>query len=706
MKIKRTSQNILGCIAAILAGTSVLSPPPAHSAGLLIADGGLGGVLEIQEHDVKVTMNNGIAVTHVMQVFRNTEKRQVEALYTFPVPKGASVANFSMWINGREMVGEVLEKQRARQIYDSYKQQRRDPGLLEQTDYRTFEMRIFPIAAGAEQKVQISYYQELDVDHDWATYVYPLATTTRGKADARTLGRFAISFDVKSAIPIAALESPSHPDAFVIAKHADGYYQASLETNGGSLADDVVLAHHLTRPKTGIDVLTSASAGEDGFFALTITAGEDAPGRDVGADYVFVLDISGSMRDDGKLLISKDSIAAFINELDETDRFEVMTFNIQPRLAFNGKRAANAQAKEEAVAFLKAAQANGGTVLNPALTTAYKYADPDRPLNVVILSDGLTEQSERRALLELIGSRPRNTKVFCIGVGNDVNRPLLEQLAADSGGLASFLSQGDNFKRQAKAFRRKLMHPVATDLQMTFEGVEVTGLEPRQLPNLFHGTPVRIYGRYRGHGPAQVVLRGSLNGIEWKQSAAIEFPREDGTNPEIERMWAWHRIDGLLKQSERSGTREQTIPEIVQLGESFSIVTEYTSFLVLENDAEFQRWKIERRNGRRVARDRQSQSIRDNVLTALRQKAMSELGPQAAANTPVPQLASAQSQPPLPAANSQPKASPSASQSRDLSLRESSSPSNGGGGGSGPVGPLFVAFAAWLARRNRSSSNS
>src|SRR5204862_1928323 len=164
---------------------------PARAAGLLIADGGFGGILEVKEHDVQVTVNNGIAVTKVTQVFHNTEKRQVEALYTFPVPKGASVANFSMWINGKEMVGEVLEKKRAREIYESYKQSRRDPGLLEQTDFKTFEMRVFPIAPDADQKVQITYYQELDVDHDWATYVYPLATSSRRELTSRTSGKFA-----------------------------------------------------------------------------------------------------------------------------------------------------------------------------------------------------------------------------------------------------------------------------------------------------------------------------------------------------------------------------------------------------------------------------------------------------------------------------------------------------------------------------------
>ena len=87
-------------MAGALLGLLFAATHRARAAGLLIADGGLGGLLEIREHDVKVTVNNGVAVTTVTQVFQNLEDLQVEALYTFPVPKGASVANFSMWING------------------------------------------------------------------------------------------------------------------------------------------------------------------------------------------------------------------------------------------------------------------------------------------------------------------------------------------------------------------------------------------------------------------------------------------------------------------------------------------------------------------------------------------------------------------------------------------------------------------------------
>jgi len=118
--------TIIGFITFFIILTFTTAPK-SRAAGLLIAEGGFGGVLEIIEHDVSVIINNGVAVTEITQVFRNTENRQVEALYTFPVPKGASVSNFSMWINGQEMIGEVLEKERAREIYNSYKQKKRDP---------------------------------------------------------------------------------------------------------------------------------------------------------------------------------------------------------------------------------------------------------------------------------------------------------------------------------------------------------------------------------------------------------------------------------------------------------------------------------------------------------------------------------------------------------------------------------------------------
>ena len=275
-----------------------------------------------------------------------------------------------------------------------------------------------------------------------------------------------------------------------------------------------------------------------------------------------------------------------------------------------------------------------------------------------------------------------------------MNVSLLEQIAQDAGGLAAFISRGDDFERQAKAFRRKLMHPVATELAISFDGVEVYDLEPTRLPNLYHGKPVRVFGRYRSGGAAEVKLSASIQGRAFRKAAPMQFPDQDDDNPEIERMWAWHRIDGLLKQADRTGSRASVTDEVIDLGETYSIVTEYTSFLVLENDGEYKRWKIERRNASRTKRDRASQARTRSRLDALRSKASADLGPQAVEMARKQEQANAPTTRPSP--SSQPasapqnqRSAPRRRQSWDLDM------------GTGPVGPLFVIVAGWLGRRKR-----
>jgi Ca-activated chloride channel family protein len=684
----------------VLAGFVVAAARPAGAAGLLVADGGFGGILEIKEQDVHVTINNGVAVTEVEQVFVNTENRVVEALYTFPVPKGASVSNFSMWINGKEMVGEVVEKERAREIYDSYKRQRRDPGLLEQVDYKRFEMRIFPIAAGAEQRVRIAYYQELDFDHDRANYTYPLATAPRTGVDQRTTGKFAFSLDVKSEVPVTEMTSPSHPDEFVIVKHADAHYwQASLETNGADLSRDLVIDYGVERPHTGIDLITSKTGGEDGYFQLTLTAGKELEEHVQGSDYVFVVDVSGSMTNDGKLALSREAVKAFVQSLGDEDRFELITFNIAATPLFNAPAPVNVENQQRAGEFLNSQKAMGGTILNPAIQAAYRYKDSDRQLNVVVLSDGMTEQREQRELLQLIEQRPSGVSVFCIGVGNEVNRPLLGQLAQETGGLAAFMSTSDNFEQQAQAFRRKLTHPAATDVKITLDGADVYDVEPQTLPNLYYGQPLRMYGRYKKNGPAKVQVRAEILGSPLAQTIDVALPAKDEANPEIERMWAQHRVERLMGEDRREGAQGRQT-EIVRLCEGYSITSEYASFIVLENDAEYQRWKIERRNAARVNRDRNAQLAVRQRLEELRRQTAESVGPQTPDKAPK-RVAGSRPDPSQFAARD-----PQATRRSPGDLVVQTSPSFGGGGGGAfdPLSALAVASLAglgWAARRKK-----
>src|SRR5207248_3675306 len=139
---------------------------------------------------------------------------------------------------------------------------------------------------------------------------------------------------------------------------------------------------------------------------------------------------------------------------------------------------------------------------------------------------------------------------------------------------------------------------------------------------------VRLYGRYKGDGKAMATLAGKIGDRALSTNVELEFPQADDTNPQIERMWAWHRVDRLLKQADADGARSQSVlDEIVRLGEGYSIATEYTSFIVLENDAEYQRWAIERRNALRVQRDRKSAEALAGKLETMRERAAEALGP-------------------------------------------------------------------------------
>ena len=708
---------------AVAGVLSLFTVPAANASGLLIAEGGFGGRLLIKEQIVRVTINNGIAVTEVNQIFLNTEDRIVEALYTFPVPAHASVSNFSMIINGKEMIGEVVEKKRARQIYESYKRTKRDPGLLEQVNYKTFEMRVFPIQPKAEQHIKVVYYQPLDVDADWTNYVFPLATSTKG-VNEKTDGKFAFTLDIKSEIPVTQVTSPSHPNEFVVVNHSDEYARASMEVPEGDLSRDVVIAFQTKRANTGMDLITSKHTGEDGYFMMSLTAGEELENATGGMDYVFVVDISGSMRNDGKLVLSQKAVQAFVNALGAEDRFDVMVFNSKPEMMFGQLGEVNDEGKAQLKGFLGEQFARGGTDLRPAMTAAYRYKQADRELNVVVLSDGMTERGEQQELLTLINEAPASSKVFCVGIGNDVNRPLLRQLAESAGGLATFISHGDDFERQADAFRRKLVHPVATDLQIKVDGIRVYDMLPGALPSLFHGKPIRMIGRYEGSGPADVTISGTVMGRPFEQTVNFEFPELDANNPQIDRMWAWYQVQSLMGQMRLKGKSVEIENQIVDLCEGYSIVSEYASFIVLENDREYKRWKIERKNAIRIQRDRQARKALNDSLKELRDEAMANLGPSPAGKS---QKVAAKKQAKKPASRrrqtvrnapsrgqdlnlgGQPISAP-ANNSTDWSLSNSQSGGSGGGGGGGAIDPITGLIAAGLAgaaaaRRKRKATH-
>lgn len=144
------------------------------AAGLLTPANGQFPELEIKQHDVVVIIENGYAITRVEQVFHNPHAQDLEAIYSFPIPEKAAVAEFTLWIDGKPVTGEVLEKQQARQLYETEKAAGRDAGFTEKDEYKTFDISVSPVRAGQDTRIRFVYLQPVHVDTGIGRYVYPL----------------------------------------------------------------------------------------------------------------------------------------------------------------------------------------------------------------------------------------------------------------------------------------------------------------------------------------------------------------------------------------------------------------------------------------------------------------------------------------------------------------------------------------------------
>src|SRR5262249_42371163 len=247
--------------------------------------------LAMLNHKVSIAIEDQVAVTKVEQTFRNHTDRPLEATYLFPVPKGAAVNQFAMWVDGKEVKGELVEAAKARDIYTSIVRRTQDPGLLEYMGNNLFRLRVFPIPAHGDQKVTLSYNAVLGREADMVEYIYPLKTD--GKATA-TLEAFSIEATIRSQHGIQNVYSPTH--AISLKRTNDRDVTVQFEKNQALLDKDFQLFYQLGSKDVGLTALTFRPvSGENGYFLLLVTPKvELATMPQIPRDMVLVLDTSGS----------------------------------------------------------------------------------------------------------------------------------------------------------------------------------------------------------------------------------------------------------------------------------------------------------------------------------------------------------------------------------------------------------------------------
>jgi len=535
--------------------------------------------LTIRYHRVTVTIEDQVATTKVDQVFRNDGKIAAEGTYIFPLPPGAVIQNFVMWVDGQPIEGEILPADKAREIYEGYVRRQRDPALLEYVGRDAVRARIFPIPAGDERRIQLEYSQILPIAEGMLHYRYPLNTE---RFSALPLEQVSIYVSLTSQMPLRTVYSSSHQNEVVITR--EGAYRASVsyEANHVLPDRDFELYASTATDNIGANLLTYQSGMEDGFFLLMLTpALETETHRVLPRDILLVLDTSGSM-DGEKLKQAQDALAYILRRLNTEDRFNVVAFSSGARVyapVLQGPQEA-----EAAIAWVYRLEALGGTNIYLGLSEALAQADGTRPTVVVFLTDGMATEGivdDDTLLSTLAQEAPAATRIFPFGVGYDVNTLLLDQLAADHRGLPAYVAPEERIDEKISAFYGRIQSPVLTNIALDFDGVQTYDVYPTPLPDLYAGMQLIVAGRYSGSGARTITLTGEVEGQRETYTYAANFTAP-GSKDFIPRLWASRKIGYLLTQIRLYGEKAEWIDAVVNLSLRYGIITPYTSFLVEE----------------------------------------------------------------------------------------------------------------------------
>ena len=537
--------------------------------------------LAIEYHRVDVRIEKQVAITHVDQVFRNDNDWTVEGTYVFPIPEGAAITEFTLWIDGEPVEGEILTKEEARRTYEDIVRTMRDPALLEYIDRGAVQASVFPIPPGGERRIELEYSEILTSEEGLIRYSYPLNTE---KFSTEPLEDVVVRVDVLSNEPIRAIYSPSHD----ISVDREGEYRftAGYEDSFVTPDKDFDLYYSVAENDIGLNLLTYRDPqGEDndGFFLLIAAPSVDTGNqRAIPKDVIVVLDRSGSM-DGEKFLQAQDALHYVLDHLNPEDRFNIIAFSTGMKTF--AKQLEDVDEVAEAHRWIDSLAAAGSTDINRALLEALDQTQAGRPTIIIFLTDGLPTEGETETedILENIRrNAAENVRLFAFGVGYDVDTFLLDTLAQENRGATNYVTPGEPIDEIVSAFYSKVSLPVLIDLELDFGEITTFDLYPEELPDLFAGTQLLVVGRYKNPGYETVKLSGMVDGERMRFRYSDQRFRSSGGADFLPRLWATRKIGALLNQIRLQGPDKELVDQVVKLSIRYGIVTPYTSYLVTE----------------------------------------------------------------------------------------------------------------------------
>jgi Ca-activated chloride channel family protein len=489
-----------------------------------------------------------------------------------------------MVIDGKETKAELLDSDKARKIYEDIVRQMRDPALLEYSEQNIFKLRIFPIEPKSEKKISITYSQVLESDNNLFEYIYPLNTE---KFSAKPLKNVSVKIDLQSNEKIKNIYSPTH-EVDILDK-TDNHSVISYEAENTKPDTDFKLYFAKNPSTVGLSLLSYNSGSEDGYFLLSASPSIEIDKNNIeNKDITFILDVSGSMSGE-KLKQAKRALLYCVNNLNAGDHFNIIRFSTEAYSLFKSLEMADKQNIKEAKRFIDDLKAIGGTNIEEAFNLVFKnYQESSLPHFIVFLTDGkptIGEMNDDKLVKRILNRNKNKSRIFTFGIGNEINTHLLDKLTDATKAWRTYVSDDEDIEIKVSNFYDKIQSPVLSDLNLDFsKNVEVYKTYPKDLPDLFKGSNLLVFGRYKGSGNIKVTLTGKLNGKRKEFPLNEKLASNDDKYNFIPPLWASRRIGYLLDLIRLNGEDKELVDEVTTLAREHGIITPYTSYLIMEDE--------------------------------------------------------------------------------------------------------------------------
>ncbi len=516
--------------------------------------------LPTHEERLTVDIDGDYARSTLRSTYTNSSNNQLEGHYTIRPGSGSHVDGFAYWNDESKIVGEVFERETAHKVYDRVTARRRDPGLLEEDGEGAFAFKVFPIEPGENKQVEVSWSRWLDRHAQIVHYRAPT-----GRRDSEIV----INLDGH----VKNVRSSTHKF------HLESVTGGMRMRSEGALAAgtrEVDVEWEVDEAPWTPDVMAQPNGKEDGWFALSLAAPKLPASAVTAKDVTIVIDRSGSMHGD-KLEHAKLAAAKMVRMLDKGDRVNIVSFSDEVDPLFKTPQPLDADTRASATAFISRLHAGGGTDIALALSTAVHGQEPasERPQIIVFLTDGQSDAQQAVAV------DTGNVRLFTLGLGEDVNKPLLSRLAAQKRGRFVFIEDAASIEPEVARLSSSIAKPLLVDISVEVKGAQATRIYPRSLPDLFAEDELKISGRLRGNGPATFIVRGKLGGkpVEFTRVVDLTTGR---SRPWIGELWAQSRIDHLQEEialgNDKGGELRE---EVLELALAYNFVTPFTAFLAV-----------------------------------------------------------------------------------------------------------------------------